>query len=260
MDEVSAKAELATAEPGLSVSVPKREVVAALEGEGADLVLDVVRSNGDREERRVVLALDEETLRRLVEQEGEQIMIAIDPESLAVSFDDVEAHGMREVGATLAVLVATAAGGAGMAQAHPADGSMPAGGHAVAATVQSEEAGMPRAMPSDYAATQAAADIEQIRAAQPPPAEATDPTSAIESVRVGGTAVPDPSSAIEQVRTGRTAGDTQVRTGRTAGDTVEGSSLSAPEAGVAVAIAGGAMLTIAAAAFALRGRREPRPA
>ena len=264
MDEVSAKATLATAEPGLTVSVPKREVEAALEGEGADLVLDVVRSNGDREERRVVLALDEETLRRLVEQDGEQIMIAIDPESLAVSFDDVDAHGMREVGATLAVLVATAAGGAGMAQAHPADGSMPAGGHAVAATVAPDTGGYHQfsgQLPSAEA-TAAVADrgIENVRAAQPPPAEAPDPTSAIESVRVGGTAVPDPSSAIEQVRTGRTAGDPQFRTGRTAGNTVEGSNISAPSTSAAVAIAGGAMLTIAAAAFALRGRREPRPA
>ena len=78
MDEVSARAKLATAEPGLTVSVPRSEVEAALEEEGADLVLDVVRSNGDHEERRVVLALDEEMLRRLVEQDGEQIMIAID--------------------------------------------------------------------------------------------------------------------------------------------------------------------------------------
>ena len=36
-----------------------------------------------------------------------------------------------------------------------------------------------------------------------------------------------------------------------------GATISAPSTGAAVAIAGGAMLTIAAAAFALRRRREP---
>jgi hypothetical protein len=281
MDEVSARAKLATAEPGLTVSVPRSEVEAALEEEGADLVLDVVRSNGDREERRVVLALDEEMLRRLVEQDGEQIMIAIDPESLAVSFDAVEAHGMREVGATLAIIVGTVGAGAGTAAA---EGLQPAlsSDHAVQATVV--EAGMPRAMPADYAAAEqqmprampsdyAAADdssvtlrrdpgamptgpavsqaeprgIENIRASQPPPAETPDPMAGIEAVRVGGPAVPDPSTGIENVRAQR--GPAEVEGG--------GATISAPSTGAAVAIAGGAMLTIAAAAFALRRRREP---
>ena len=36
MDEVSAKAHLSTVESGLTVSVPKSEVLAAVDGEGAD--------------------------------------------------------------------------------------------------------------------------------------------------------------------------------------------------------------------------------
>ena len=128
---------------------------------------------------------------------------------------------------------------------------------------------MPRAMPSDYAAADDSSatlrrdpgamptgsgvsqaeprGIENIRASQPPPAEAPDAMAGIEAVRVGGTAVPDPSTGIENVRAQR--GPAEVGGG--------GATISAPSTGAAVAIAGGAMLTIAAAAFALRRRREP---
>lgn len=288
MDEVSAEAKLASegvAQP-LVVAVPRLEVQRAIDEEQeADLMLDVVRTNGQREERRVFVALDGETLRRLIaDQEGEQILVAVDPESLATSFDDVDAHGLREIGATLAIAVAAVGAGAGTAGA---EGLQPAlsTDHAVQATVQ--EAGMPRAMPSDYAQARAgeqqmprampsdyaAADdasatlrrdpgamptgsgvsqaeprgIENIRASQPPPAEAPDAMAGIEAVRVGGTAVPDPSTGIENVRAQR--GPAEVGDG--------GATISAPSTGAAVAIAGGAMLTIAAAAFALRRRREP---
>ena len=289
MDEVSAEAKLANegvAQP-LVVAVPRLDVQRAIDEEQeADLLLDVVRTNGQREERRVFVALGGETLRRLIaDQEGEQILIAVDPESLATTFDDVDAHGLREIGATLAIAVAAVGAGAGTAGA---EGLQPALSidHAVQATVQSE-AGMPRAMPSDYAQARAgeeqmprampsdyaAADdssatlrrdpgamptgpgvtqaeprgIENIRASQPPPAETPDPMAGIEAVRVGGPAVPDPSTGIENVRAQR--GPAEVEGG--------GATISAPSTGAAVAIAGGAMLTIAAAAFALRRRREP---
>jgi hypothetical protein len=288
MDEVSAEAKLASegvAQP-LVVAVPRLEVQRAIDEEQeADLMLDVVRTNGQREERRVFVALGGETLRRLIaDQEGDQILVAVDPESLATSFDDVDAHGLREIGATLAIAVAAVGAGAGTAGA---EGLQPAlsTDHAVQATVQ--EAGMPRAMPSDYAQARAgeeqmprampsdyaAADdasatlrrdpgamptgsgvsqaeprgIENIRASQPPPAEAPDAMAGIEAVRVGGTAVPDPSTGIYNVRGLR--GPAEVGGG--------GATISAPSTGAAVAIAGGAMLTIAAAAFALRRRREP---
>jgi hypothetical protein len=273
MDEVSVEAKVADegVAPPLVVAVPRLEVQRAIDEEQeADLVLDVVRTNGQREERRVHVALDEETLRRLIEdQGGEQILVAFDPESLAASFDDVDAHGLREVGATLAVAIAAVGAGAGAAGA---EGLQPAlsTNNAVQATAPSD-AGMPRAMPSDYAAQQGDESvtlrrdpgamptgaaiseptergIENVRASQPPPAEASDATSGIESVRVGGTAVPDPSSGIEAVRAERAP----------AGGGDGGITIAAPGTGAAVAIAGGAMLTIAAAAFALRRKREPR--
>jgi hypothetical protein len=277
MDEVNAKATL-TAEIGspLTVRVPRSEVERALQADAeADLVLDVVCKNGQEEMRRVVLAWDREALEHLLSQEGEQVVAAIDPVTLRRAFDDVEAHGMREIGATLAVLVATGVG-AGAASAEPFDSS------AVQASTQAAEVGMPRAMPSDYAAAEgqmprampsdyaahaaqtvpeagmprampadyaAQAGVENVRAAQEAPEATPDPMTAIENVRAGGAAVPDPTSGIEQVRAERTPAEAS-----------DAGTISAPSPTEAGILIGGAVLTIAAATFALRRRGEPRVA
>ena len=141
MDEVSAEAKLASegVAQSLAVAVPRLEVQRAIdEKQEADLMLDVVRTNGQREERRVFVAFDGETLRSLItDQAGDQILFMVDPESLATSFDDVEAHGLREIGATFAIAVAAVGAGAGTAGA---EGLQPAlsTDHAVQATVQSD--------------------------------------------------------------------------------------------------------------------------
>jgi hypothetical protein len=274
MDEVIAKATLtAEIESPLAVKVPRSEVERALQADAeAELVLDVVRRNGKEEMRRVFLALDREALEQLLTQEGEQAVAAIDPFTLQQAFDDVDAHGMREVGATLAVLVATVAGGAGTAAAAVDPGGAQAG-------TQSAEVGMPRAMPSDYAAaegqmprampsdyavqagienvragqeapaaTPGPTDIENVRASQPAPEATSDPMQGIENVRAGGAAVPDPMAGIEQVRADRTPAESG------GGGTI---SAPSPEAGILI---GGALLTIAAATFALRRKGEPRVA
>jgi len=301
MDEVSAEARLADGvETPLGVAVPRAGVEEALQHEGADLILDLVRTNGQREERRITLSLDRQALEALVAQEGEQVLVALDAQTLARAFDDdVEAHGLREAGAAFAILVTAAAGGAGMAGAAvDQQGAGQAGSASyvpfqsdfptVQASVDSSgqygmprptasdyaasEGQMPRAMPSDYAAadasevtlrrdpgaaptgqatTQAAErGIENVRAAQPAPTAASDPSQAIENVRAGDAAVPDASTAIENIRAERAPAETGGG----------GVSVSAPSAGVTAALAGGAALTIAAAAFALRRRREPEPA
>jgi hypothetical protein len=297
MDEVSAQATLTDAEvdPRLAVSVPKSEVERALEAkDDVDLLLDVIRTNGEREERRVSLAWDRDALERLAQQEGDRVIIAIDPESLQAAFNDVEAHGMREMGATLAIVV-TALGGAGTAGAFvsPTSGS-PSTSPAIEATVDTSGwaasgygvRGTPsdmaaatvdtsgwaasgygvRGTPSDVAADptagienvragqaapeatpDTAAGIENVRAGREAPEAAPDPSSAIENVRSGGSAVPDTAAGIENVRATRTP---------EAGSS-EGISISAPSAAVSAALAGGVVLTIAGAAFALRRRREP---
>jgi hypothetical protein len=288
MDEVSARADVADAvdDSRLAVSVPRDEVERILStDEEVDLVLDVVRTNGEREERRIFLAWDREALRHLVDQSGERIVVAIDPKSLQEALDaDVEAHGLREMGATLAIAV-TALGGVGAAGAavnqeafQPgvtdfpsitatviesgapgAPGAFVAGVTDFPSTQAAPEAGMPRAMPVDYAAAgvdteapnltegERAALIQQHRARL----AAEEPAMPdIESVRAAqGTA---PEADIESIRAAQPA----------APETGDGGGISVdvPSAGVTAALAGGAMLTIAAAAFALRRRREPRPA
>ena len=274
MDEVSAQATLTDAEvdPRLAVSVPKSEIERALEAkDDVDLLLDVIRTNGEREERRVSLAWDRDALERLAQQEGERVIIAIDPDSLQAAFNDVEGHGMREMGATLAIVVAAAAGGAGAAGAviSPTSGS-PSGSPAVEATVdtsgwqaEAEASGYGvRGTPSDVAAD-SAAGIENVRAGQAAPEAVSDTAAGIENVRAGREApavapnppsanvlsgVPDTAAGIENVRAERTAPGVGGS---------GGTSISAPSPAVSAALAGGVVLTIAGAAFALRRRREP---
>jgi hypothetical protein len=287
MDEVKARVKLAESEieSPLGVSLPRSEVERALQEKmDAELTLDVIRSNGSTDRQRLAVVLDEPALRRLVEQEGEQVRVVIDPNSLQAAFDDVEAHGLREGMATLAILVTAAAGGAGMAGAavdqsagtgaqsdpstyvagvtdFPSGAAVDQGAEAQPAfvpgvtdfpTIQASvpEAGMPRAMPADYAAAAEAGEPLPSGhiAAQP----VDNSMNAIENVRAGGPAVPDPDSAIENVRATRDLAP--------AGDSGGGIEISAPSAGITAMLAGGVALTIAAAAFALRRRREPEPA
>jgi hypothetical protein len=278
MDEVSAKATL-TAEIAspLAVKVPRSEVERALQADAeADLILDVVRRNGQEETCRVVLGLDRDALEQLLTQEGEQVVAAIDPITLQRAFDEVEAHGVREIGATLAVLVATVGGGAGMAsaavdataghatpqaaevgmpRAMPSDyaaasgempRAMPSDYAAQEAAQPVPEAGMPRAMPADYAAQ---AGIENVRAGQEAPEATPDPMTPIENVRAGGAAVPDTMAGIERVRAERTPFES--------GD---GATISAPSPTESGILIGGVLLTIAAATFVLRRKGEPRVA
>jgi len=323
MDEVKARVKLAESEieSPLGVSLPRSEVERALREEmDAELMLDVVRSNGSTEQHRLAVILDEATLRRLVEQEGEEVRVVVDPESLQAAFDDVEAHGLREGMTTLAILVTAAAGGAGMAgaavdqstgagpQSNPAtfvagvtdfpsitatvhsgapgapgafqagvtdspsaaaEGApdafvagvtdFPSAAAEEAITAEAPEAGMPRAMPSDYAAAgvdtgaptltegERAALIQQHRArlAAEEPA-----TPDIESIRAAQSQAPE--ADIESIRAAQRAPEPA--------DSGGGISVDAPSAGITAALAGGAALTIAAAAFALRRRREPEPA
>jgi hypothetical protein len=293
MDEVSAKATL-TAEIGspLAVKVPRSEVERVLQADAeADLVLDVVRRNGQEEMCRVVLALDREALEHLLTQEGEQVLAAIDPVTLQQAFDDVEAHGMREIGATFAVLVATAGGIAGAASAEPFPSAVQAG-------TQAAEVGMPRAMPSDYAAAEEqmprampsdyATALGEMPRAMPSDyaAQAADQSvpeagmprampadyaaqAGIESVRgaqQAPEATPDPMTPIENVRAGGAAvpdpmsGIEQVRVERTPAQASDGGTISAPSPTEAGILIGGVLLTIAAATFVLRRKGEPRVA
>jgi hypothetical protein len=287
MDEVSTKVKLvdsATAAPGLVVTLPRSEVDEALAGEDEpELLLDVVRAtNGDKEQRRVAAAWERADLEKLVGMtSGEGVSFMIDPESLEQAFDaDVEAHGVRETALALSIAAVTAGGVIGGAQGavdqYGGGGTSAADPYAQIETVRADrsatadpmagienvraERQAPEATPDPYAA------IEQVRGASP-----ADPDTAIENVRAVGRQAPepaaDPYTGIENVRAGApAAGDPYagIENVRAQPRSTEGGgggiSVSAPSPEAAAGLAGAAVLTIAGAAFALRKRREPRPA
>jgi hypothetical protein len=106
---------------------------------------------------------------------------------------------------------------------------------------------------SNIPATTEVADrgIENVRAAQPAPTEAPDRNV---GDRVGARWWDGCSRSLHGDR------ETSVPSVAPAETDDGGISVSVPNAGVTAALAGGAALTIAAAAFALRRRREPEPA
>jgi hypothetical protein len=285
MDEISTKAKLmdsATA-AGFMVTLPRTEVDEALAGEDElELMLDVVRAtNGDTEQRRVTVAWERADLERLAgAATGESITLAIDPESLEQAFDaDVEAHGVR--GTALALSIAAVTAGATVGGAQAAVDQYGGGGTRV-----SDPYAQIETLRADRSATaDPMAGIENVRAERQAPEATPDPYAAIEQVR--GASPADPDTAIENVRAGRQApeptadpytGIENVRAGApAAGDPYAGienaraepratesggggSTISAPSPEAAAGLAGAAVLTIAGAAFALRKRREPRPA
>ena len=163
MEESIARAHLVDSTGnGTSVltTIPRSEFENALRipGEPPDLVLDVTRYAGEGEARtsaegKVSVSWSREDLEEILRRsEGDAVTIAFDAEALRQAFEaEVEAHGIREAAAVLAVAVA-AGTAAGVASAQPyANVGTQADG---AAAVQADY-GVPRAMPSDYNAAQA---------------------------------------------------------------------------------------------------------
>jgi hypothetical protein len=105
---------------GLTTTIARSDVQSALqETEIPPLVLDIRR--GD-ETSSVALTWKRDDLERLLnEASGDQIQLTFDPGTIGQAFDDVEAHGLREKAAVVAVAVAGAAALAGGASAMPMD-------------------------------------------------------------------------------------------------------------------------------------------
>ena len=162
MEESSARARLVDSTGnGTSVltTIPRSEFEQALrdEGDPPDLVLDVTRYAGEGEARtsatgKVSVSWTREDLEEILRRsQGDAVTIAFDADALRRAFDaEVEAHGIREAAAVLAVAVAAgAAAGTAAAQPYANVGTQADG----AAAVQADY-GMPRAMPTDYNAAQ----------------------------------------------------------------------------------------------------------
>jgi hypothetical protein len=114
---------------GLTVDVARAEVETALGSSQdgiAELLLELETRGADGETSRHTVVLDCTTadLDRLLSGGDDNVIIRFDAESLGRAIDttDVEAHGLREKMAVVAMVVATTGAAAGAAQAMPALG------------------------------------------------------------------------------------------------------------------------------------------
>jgi hypothetical protein len=297
MDEVSARAMLgdfpADGGPPALTTIPRREVEEALRAADGppDLVLDVTRYAGEGDARtaetgKVSIAWTRQDLEELLRKtDSDSVTLAFDAEALTRAFEgEVEAHGIRELGAVLAIAVA-AGSAAGVAAAQPAE-QAGVSGYAAIEQIRTDPGGTPpgaviEAVRSADAATQAAAqpaaDIEAVRSAEAV-AGSDSLAAGLETFRSAETAIAasGPAADIEAVRTAEIAASASTlqaaadieavrsasaQAARASADASGGISVSMPSPATTGALAGGIALLITGAAFAaVRRRPGARPA
>jgi hypothetical protein len=249
---------------GLTTTIARSDVQTALaESEIPPLVLDIQR--GD-ESSSVALTWKRDDLERLLgEATGDQIQLTFDSAAIEQAFGDVEAHGLREKAAIVAVAVAGAAAFAGGASAMP----MGTGGGGPAAPVA--VSGPSGVHLGDTTAVAASVDDPAIatamRDAQSPAAAPVDDpaiASAIASyaeappaAHIGDTTAGTQTGLnTETGPSGAHLGDTTAGAGpQVAYSTDDGTSWSDVGSGAA-AVGAGAAILIVGAAFALGSRRQ----
>jgi hypothetical protein len=231
---------------GIQATVRRDEiqnVLGSKDGE-PELVIDVTRGG---EPQTLRLDWDPAELEQLLRQtEGDSIALTFDSSELErLLGEDVEAHGLREAAAVLAVAATTAVAGAGIAQAAGtvSEHEWPQAVPASTAAAPTSEQEWPQLVTGDAAPAAAAHTgfaSEQEWPQAVPASTAAAPTSEQEWPQiVTGDAVPAPTPAAP-----------------VAVNTSDGSDV-----GTAAAVTGGAVLLISAAAFAVRRQHkvEPRP-
>jgi hypothetical protein len=114
---------------GISTTLPRAQLEEAIRSTGPLPQLELDIRAGD-EERRVGVAWDREDLERVLGRtSGDSVVLTFDRDELARAVaGDVEAHGLRQRAAVLAVAAATATGAfAGAAAAGPVGDPGPSG-------------------------------------------------------------------------------------------------------------------------------------
>jgi hypothetical protein len=253
---------------GLTTTIARSDVQTALaEAEVPPLVLDIRR--GD-ESSSVALTWKREDLERLLgEATGDQIQLTFDGAALEEAFGDVEAHGMREKAAIIAVAVAGAAAFAGGASAMPmGDGG---GGPATPVVALSGPSGVHLGDTTAVASTDDPAIATAMRDAQSPAAAPVDDpaiASAIASYAEAPAAAHiGDTTAGTQVGLNTETGPSGAHLGDVTGGagpevtyaTDSGTSWSDVGSGAA-AVGAGAAIIIAGAAFAAGSHRRRVPA
>ena len=165
---------------GLAIDLRRADIEAALgsaDDGSVELLLDLeAREVDGGATRRSTLAIGctLADLERMLEDAGDSVHVSFDAEALAQAIDpDIEAHGLREKIAVLAVVVATTGAAAGGAQAMPAVGGQ--GGGSGGTTVTST-----RDMPADSVSA-SVADTEGAAANRANPSDAAAATIAQEA-------------------------------------------------------------------------------
>jgi hypothetical protein len=243
----------------VGTTVPRAEIAEAASGTEfpATLLLDIdkVADGGDvASQARVAVDWDQETLEQLLSStEDPEIELWFDERELAMAFDDVEAHGLRQRAAVLTIAVAAAGATAAPAFARTAADTSGAGGPATSAFNASAQAGV-RAVPVGGAERALVQDekLSQGLDAGTGQVAATDRST---SSQAGAPAVPigGAERALvqdEKVSQGMSTGTAQSEATSSSSDT----TLSSGE--LAAVVAGGVLL-ISAAGFGVSRKRTP---
>jgi hypothetical protein len=232
------------------------------------LELDRVESDGGATQARVAVEWDQETLEQLLaSMDDPELELWFDESELAMAFDDVEGHGIREKAAVLAVAVVAAGASATPAFARLA--SEPGGDGTVApatvATIGSQAGAAERALMANESpsATLGALSVGPQAGAAEHALMAAEGDSGTVGASSAGFSTPDPAGDKTAVMAGTERGLVQdrhisqnVSSDATAATTASGGGITLSTGELAGAVAGGALL-IAAAGFGATRRRTP---
>lgn len=213
------------------------------------LDLDRVERDGGTKQARVAVDWDQETLEQLLAStQDQEIELWFDERRLAMAFDDVEGHGIRERAAVLAVAVVAAGASATPAIARVAADGAGGGSATPTAAVPSPAAdkhavlqGAQRALQQD---TELSQNLRSGQVVAPATAVAPDPAADKAAVVQGAERALQQDQKLSQ----------NLSSTQTAVTSTGGSTLSTGE--LAGVVAGGALL-IAAAGFGATRRRTP---
>ena len=254
MDDLRTRAHLVDQRAGGIGAVFTREEIAeaatATEFPATLLLdLDRVERDGGTTQARVAVDWDQETLEQLLAStEDQEIELWFDDRELAMAFDDVEGHGIREKAAVLAVAVVAAGASTTPAFARvAADGSGGASATATAA-VPNPAADKNAVLQGAERALQQDAELSQnLRSGHfvaPATAVAPDPAADKTAVMQGAERARQQDQKLSQ-----SLSSTQPAVTSTGGSTLSTGELAG-------AVAGGALL-IAAAGFGATRKRTP---
>ena len=168
----------AVPDDGLAIDLRRADIETALGSTDdgvVELLLDLEAREvvgGTTRHQTLAVGCTLADLERMLEDASDNVRVSFDAEALARAIDpDIEAHGLREKMAVLAVVVATTGAAAGSAQAMPSLGGQGGGSGATVASARdmpadslsasaasTEGAAATRANPSDAAAASIAED------------------------------------------------------------------------------------------------------